>query len=312
VLLGKTVTAAFAFRTPGPTRNPRNPAHTPGGSSSGSAAAVAADMVPFSIGSQTRGSIIRPAAYCGVTGFKPTYGVLPLEGVLVMSESLDTLGFFTHKAEDMLALWTALGYSAGRDEQLTYAVPDPLPECAPEMANAFRESVALLRRSGLEMTSIDIADILEELHEANKVLQDYEGARAHEARVAELGERLDEALLELVRDGFATPASEYVGAARYIADCRTRLAAIFRSTPVILTPAAVGQAPAGLSNTGDPRMNSAWTALGTPAISIPLPVAAGLPLGLQLTADGGQDARLLRAAVDLQKRLDAGPKIPAA
>jgi Asp-tRNA(Asn)/Glu-tRNA(Gln) amidotransferase A subunit family amidase len=308
LLLGKTVTTAFAYRTPGPTRNPRDLMHTPGGSSSGSAAAVAADMVPFAIGSQTRGSIIRPASYCGVTGFKPTYGVLPMEGVLVMSESLDTLGFFAHAAEDMLGLWSALGQPAASDEQLTYAVPEPVPECDPEMASAFRQSVAALRRSGLEIEPVDIAGMLEQLHEANATVQDYEGARAHKARVAELGDRLDEALRELVRDGFATPAPEYIGAASYIADCRTKMAAIFRSTPVILTPAAVGRAPAGLSDTGDPRMSSAWTALGTPAISIPLPVA-GLPLGLQLTADGGQDSRLLRAAVELQKRLDAGPKI---
>jgi Asp-tRNA(Asn)/Glu-tRNA(Gln) amidotransferase A subunit family amidase len=312
MLLGKTVTTAFAYRTPGPTRNPRNPAHTPGGSSSGSAAAVAADMVPFAIGSQTRGSIIRPASFCGVTGFKPTYGVLPMAGVLLMSESLDTLGFFTHGPEDMLALWTALGLAAGRDEQLSYAVPEPVPACDAEMAAAFRQSVASLRRSGLAIEPLDIADMLEELHEANATLQDYEGARAHEARVAELGNRLDEALLELVRDGSRTPASQYEAAKAYIADCRTKMAALFRSTPVMLTPAAVGPAPPGLADTGDPRMSSAWTALGTPAIAIPMPVAAGLPLGLQLTADGGQDARLLRAAIDVQKRLDAGPKILAA
>lgn len=311
ILLGKTVTTAFAYRTPGPTRNPRDLAHTAGGSSSGSAAAVAADMVPFTIGEQTRGSIIRPASFCGVTGFKPTHDLLPMEGVLVMSRSLDTLGFFTHKPDDMLALWEALGYPIGREEQLTYGVPEPIPKCDPEMANAFRRSVAALRRSGVDITTIDIAAMLEELDQANITLQNYEGARAHAARVEELGDRLDEALLELVRDGSTIPVSQYDAAKRYIAECRTKMTAIFRSTPVILTPAAVGQAPVGLSTTGDPRMNAPWTALGTPAISIPIPVATGLPLGLQLTADVGQDARLLRAAVELQRRLDAGPTISA-
>jgi Asp-tRNA(Asn)/Glu-tRNA(Gln) amidotransferase A subunit family amidase len=312
VLLGKTVTTAFAYRTPGPTRNPRDPSHTPGGSSSGSAAAIAADMVPFTVGEQTRGSMIRPASFCGVTGFKPTHDLLPMDGVLVMSRSLDTLGFFTHTPEDMLALWTALGYPAGRDEQLTYGVPDPAPECDPDMANAFRQSVASLRRSGIDVRSIDIAGMLQQLDRANLTLMNYEGARAHEARVKEFGDRLDQALLEVVRDGLQTPDSEYDAARRYIAECRTKMAALFSSTPVILTPAAVGQAPLGLSTTGDARMNAPWTALGTPAVSIPMPVASGLPLGLQLTADIGQDARLLRAAVQVQKRLAAGPKVARA
>ena len=309
VLLGKTVTTAFAHRTPGPTRNPRDPAHTPGGSSSGSAAAIAADMVPFTVGEQTRGSIIRPASFCGVTGFKPTHDLLSMDGVLVMSRSLDTLGFFTHTPDDMLALWTALGYPTGRDEQLTYGVPEPAPDCDPDMASAFQQSVASLRRSGVDIRRIDIVEMLEQLDRANITLQDYEGARAHEARVKELGERLDQALIALVRDGLQIPESQYDAARRYIAECRTKMAAIFSSTPVILTPAAVGRAPLGLSTTGDPRMNAPWTALGTPAISVPMPVAGGLPLGLQLTADVGQDARLLGAAVQLQKRLAVGPKV---
>ena len=209
----------------------------------------------------------------------------------------------------MLALWQALGYPDGRDEQLTYGVVEPIPECDPEMANAFRQSVASLRRSGVDVEPLDIVDMLEELHDANTTLQNYEGARAHEARVKELGDRLDQALLTLVRDGLNTPASQYDAARRYIAECRAKMAAIFTATPVILTPAAVGEAPVGLSSTGDARMNSPWTALGTPAVSIPIPVATGLPLGLQMTAEVGQDARLLRAAVQLQERLSIGPKI---
>ena len=113
ILVGKTHTTAFAYRTPAPTRNPRNLEHTPGGSSSGSAAAVAAGMVPFALGTQTRGSILRPASYCGVTGFKPTYGLVPIDGVLPYAKSLDTVGFFTHTPADMLALWEAMGHSSG-------------------------------------------------------------------------------------------------------------------------------------------------------------------------------------------------------
>ena len=128
ILLGKTHTTAFAYRTPAPTRNPRNLEHTPGGSSSGSAAAVAAGMVPFALGTQTRGSILRPASYCGVTGFKPTYGLVSIDGVLPYAKSLDTVGFFTHTPADMLALWEAMGHSSGGDETLTVGVPDPMPE----------------------------------------------------------------------------------------------------------------------------------------------------------------------------------------
>ena len=310
ILLGKTVTTAFAYRTPGPTRNPRNLDHTPGGSSSGSAAAVAAGMVPFTIGEQTRGSMIRPASYCGVTGFKPTYDLLPTEGMLPVSKSLDTLGLFTHTPADMLALWKALGHTAGSEEQFAFGAPEPIPECEPEMANAFRQALSLLRRSGVSIKLVDISKFLKKLDAANDVEMFYEGARFHEPRLKEFGDRLDQPLANLIRDGLKIPAEKYNEAKQYLADSRVRMAEIFKSTPVILTPAATGPAPLGLSNTGDPRMNAPWTALGTPAISIPMPVASGLPLGLQLTADLGQDSRILQAALHLQKRFNAGPKIP--
>ncbi len=312
ILLGKTVTTAFAYRTPGPTRNPRNLDHTPGGSSSGSAAAVAAGMVPFTIGEQTRGSMIRPASYCGVTGFKPTYDLLPTEGMLPLSKSLDTLGLFTHTPADMLALWKALGHPTGSEEQFSFGAPEPIPECEPEMANAFRQALSLLRRSGVSIKTVDISAMLKKLDEANDVEMFYEGARFHEARLKKFGDRLDQPLANLIRDGLKIPAERYDEAKRYLAESRVRLAEIFKSTPVILTPAATGPAPLGLSNTGDPRMNAPWTALGTPAMSIPMPMASGLPLGLQLTADLGQDSRVLQAALLLQQHFNAGPKIPPA
>ena len=312
VLLGKTVTTAFAYRTPGPTRNPRDLSHTPGGSSSGSAAAVAAGMVPFTIGEQTRGSMIRPASYCGVTGFKPTHDLLPMEGVLILSKSLDTLGLFTHTPADMLALWTALGHSTGNAEQFSFGTPEPIPDCEPEMAHAFRQSLALLRQADVSIKPIDISPMLKKLDEANDVEMFYEGARANEARLKEFGDKLDAPLANLVRDGLKISVERYDEAQRYIADSRIRFAEMFKSTPVILTPAAPGAAPLGLSTTGDPRMNAPWTALGTPAITIPMPIASGLPLGLQLTADLGQDARVLQAALLLQQRFDTGPRIPSA
>jgi Asp-tRNA(Asn)/Glu-tRNA(Gln) amidotransferase A subunit family amidase len=311
VLLGKTVTTAFAYRTAGPTKNPRNLAHTPGGSSSGSAAAIAAGMVPFTIGEQTRGSIIRPASYCGVTGFKPTYNLLPTEGMLPVSKSLDTLGFFTHTPADMLALWKAVGHSEGREERFSFGAPEPMPDCEPEMASAFVQTLKLLRQAGVSILPVDISAMLKKLDEANDVEMFYEGARYHEPRLKEFGDHLDQPLANLVRDGLKIPAQRYDDAKQYIAESRMRLAEIFKSTPVILTPAATGPAPLGLSTTGDPRMNAPWTALGTPAVSIPMPVGSALPLGLQLTADLGQDARVLQAALLLQRHLNAGPKISA-
>jgi Asp-tRNA(Asn)/Glu-tRNA(Gln) amidotransferase A subunit family amidase len=312
VLLGKTVTTAFAYRTAGPTRNPRNLEHTPGGSSSGSAAAVAAGMVPFTIGEQTRGSMIRPASYCGVTGFKPTYDLLPTEGMLPLSKSLDTLGLFTHTPADMLALWKALGHPVGVEEQFAFGAPEPVPECEPEMANAFRQALSLLRRSGITIKAVDISAFLKKLDEANDVEMFYEGARFHEARLKEFGDRLDQPLANLIRDGLKISPERYDEARRYLAESRKRMAEIFKATPVILTPAATGPAPLGLSNTGDPRMNAPWTALGTPAVSIPMPIASGLPLGIQLTADLGQDGRILQAALLLQQHFNAGPKITPA
>ncbi len=309
VLLGKTVTTAFAYRTAGLTRNPRNLDHSPGGSSSGSAAAVAAGMVPFTIGEQTRGSMLRPASYCGVTGFKPTYDLLPMEGVLPVSKSLDTLGLFTHTPADMMALWKVLGHPVGREEQFAFGAPDPVPECEPEMANAFRQALSLLRRSGININTVDISAMLEKLDDANTTLMFYEGARFHEPRLKEFGTQLDKPLADLIREGLKIPSEKYNEAKRYVAESRARMAEVLKSTPVILTPAATGPAPLGLSNTGDPRMDAPWTALGTPAISIPLPIESGLPLGLQLTADLGQDSRVVQAAVLLQRRFDAGPKI---
>jgi Asp-tRNA(Asn)/Glu-tRNA(Gln) amidotransferase A subunit family amidase len=283
LLLGKTHTTAFAYLTPAATRNPRNLEHIPGGSSSGSAAAVAANMVPFTIGEQTRGSVLRPAFFCGVTGFKPTFDLLPMEGVLPLSKSLDTLGFFTHTPADMSALWDALGHSLGRSEEFEFGAPEPMPDVAPAMATAFRSAVMRLRQAGVTIRPLDIAETLATLADANLTVMTYEGARFHQQRYQQYGEKLED-LAELVRRGMQISVSTYDDAMRLIAAGRERFAELFKKAPVILTSAAVEPAPVGLGSTGDPRMNASWTALGTPAISIPMPVGDALPLGLQVTA----------------------------
>lgn len=302
VLLGKTHCTAFAYRTPGPTRNPRNLAHTPGGSSSGSAAAIAAGMVPVALGTQTRGSVLRPASYCGVTGFKPTYGLLPMGGVLPLAKSLDTLGFFTHTAADMMALWETLGYATGQSEEFAFGAPMPSINAEPAMAATFDATVSRLRSHGVTIRAVDIAGTLAKLDEAADTVMFFEGARFHRQRFEEYGDRLAD-LANLVRDGLKISSERYDEARRFIAQGNARLSELFKATPVILTPAATGPAPLGLASTGDARMNAPWTALGTPAISIPMPVSNDLPLGLQLTADRGQDARLLRAAARLSTLL---------
>jgi Asp-tRNA(Asn)/Glu-tRNA(Gln) amidotransferase A subunit family amidase len=302
ILLGQTHCAAFAYRTPAPTRNPRALEHTPGGSSSGSAAAVAAGMAPFALGTQTEGSVLRPASFCGVTGFKPSYGLFSLEGVLPLAKSLDTLGFFTHTPTDMLALWKAMGHQEGQTEDFALGAPEPMPLVEPPMAAAFQNALSLLRSAGVSIRPVAISEMLDKLNQATKTVEEYEGARFHEQRFKEYGSRLAE-LGELVQRGLQISSERYEEARRYIAECKTRVAEIYKATPIILVPAAMGPAPLGLQSTGDPRMNAPWTALGTPAISVPLPVGKGLPLGLQLTADNGQDARLLRAAVRVQKAI---------
>lgn len=296
IVIGKTEAAAFAYRTPPPTRNPRNPDHTPGGSSSGSAAAVAAGMVPVTVGTQTLGSVLRPASFCGVVGFKPTYGALSTVGVLPVSHTLDTLGFFTHTPEGMLLLWEALGQGGPSEEAAALGAVDPLPDVDSEMGRAFRETVSALRRRGVVIEPVPIAPMLRLVDEEARVVMAYECAGHHEQRYREHGRRLLD-LADLIEQGLRTPDDRYRSALAAIAESKHQIAEQFRKTPVILSPAAPGPAPRGLSSTGDARMNSPWTALGTPAIAIPLPVGNALPLGLQLTAAHDQDGCVLRTAI---------------
>ena len=303
ILLGKTQTTAFAYRTPAPTRNPRDLEHTPGGSSSGSAAAVAAGMVPFAVGEQTQGSVLRPASYCGVTGFKPTYGLLSMRGVLPLAHSLDTLGFFTHTPVDMLALWGAIGQPTGHEETVPIGLPDPVPEVEPAMAMAYGEATSALRRAGAKIVLLDITPLLAQLADAARTVMFYEGARFHAERYRRYGDQLGE-LASLVREGLQMTEETYARSRKVIAKCRTRFAEIYREVPVIVVPAATGPAPSGLAFTGDTTMNAPWTALGSPAISIPMAVHDALPLGLQLTANRNSDSQVLRAAVRVQKMLE--------
>ena len=204
VLLGKTRTTAFASFDPAPTRNPRLPGHTPGGSSSGSAAAVAAGMVPFALGTQTLGSVLRPASFCGVCGFKPSFGLLPFEGVMPFAPSLDTVGFFTATAADMAELWSR-GFGGRFDADLHRAAWMRVPAEEP-MQQALAAAVERLRARGVSIDEIDPPDGWARLQSAARTINQYEGARSQRARFEEFGDRIGEKLAALVRAGLQLAA----------------------------------------------------------------------------------------------------------
>ena len=297
VLVGKTQTTAFAYFDPAPTCNPHQPDHTPGGSSSGSAVAVAAGMVPFALGTQTLGSVLRPASFCGVVGFKPSVGLLPLEGVLPFAPSLDTAGLFTQSADDMQLLWTRMGHATGSAKR-SLSIPSLMPPVEPAMEVAFRRTMERLDPH-FSFNVVEMPTRFAEMAAAVKRICTYEGARTHEARWREHGDAIGHKLAQLVEGGLRIPADEYRAALTTVAEIKREMSSLFRQYPVLITPSAPGPAPAGLESTGDPIMNLPWTALGVPAISIPMP-ALGLPLGLQLVSESGSDAALLALAVEIE------------
>jgi Asp-tRNA(Asn)/Glu-tRNA(Gln) amidotransferase A subunit family amidase len=266
VLLGKTQTTAFASFDPAPTRNPRMPGHTPGGSSSGSAAAVAAGMVPFALGTQTLGSVLRPASFCGVCGFKPTFGKISMDGILPFAPSLDTVGLFTETADDMACLW----------------------ERSFGAAATLQEPPRITKVSELAMPQG-----WDELLAAARLINDYEGARTHRELLAQHGDAIGAKLAALLRRGLTISEDDYAAARRHVDRMRREMARIFDEFPLLVSPAATGPPPAGLESTGDPSENARWTALGVPAISVPLPGAA---VGLQITAAWNRDDHLVAAA----------------
>jgi Asp-tRNA(Asn)/Glu-tRNA(Gln) amidotransferase A subunit family amidase len=299
ILLGKTQTTAFASLDPAPTCNPRLPGHTPGGSSSGSAAAVAAGMVPFALGTQTLGSVLRPASYCGVCGFKPSQGLLSTEGVLPFAPSLDTVGMFTETVADMAALWSR-GFGGSLDSELTRAAYLPLPAEDP-MAGAVRDAVERLRAAGVAVDDLEVPAGWERLLSAARLINDYEGARTQVPRFREFGERIGSRLAALVRRGLAISDAEYAAARESVEHMKGILYQVFWEYPAILSPAATGAAPAGLESTGDPANNAPWTAIGAPAISVPLDAA--VPLGMQMTAAWGRDDALIAVASQASRLL---------
>ncbi len=310
VVIGKTVTTAFAYFDTGPTRNPCHPAHTPGGSSSGSAAAVAAGMVPLAVGSQTQGSVLRPASFCGIAGFKPGHGLLPLEGVMPFAPTLDHAGIFAATAGDLRVAWLGLGFdSRGHAEKRATVIEwPPSGSLQPAMATAFEDAISTLATAGVAVRRVPRPSFFDRLPEALLTVMASEAAREHGAHYRKFGSRVGEKMASLLDQGLRIPRSRYRDALATIATCRADYASWSSEHPIVATPAAPGPAPRTLLSSGDPCCNAPFTALGAPAVSIPMPVGCGqLPLGLQLAVGTGQEAGLLATAEEWQCLLAAGP-----
>ncbi|PYM42056.1 MAG: amidase [Candidatus Rokuibacteriota bacterium] len=317
VIMGKTVTAEFATRAPGKTRNPHNPAHTPGGSSSGSAAAVAAGMVPVALGSQTGGSTVRPASFCGVYGLKPTHGLVSRHGMFRLSRTLDHVGLFARTIEDLALLLEEL---AGGDERDPDSRPrarvpyrdvageaPPLPPMFAFVRTALWDRVdvdakeafaELCGHLGERVETVELSEAADEASEWHRVIMEAEMA-ANLSREWETGRaRLSESLRARLERGREVRALDYLRALARVPELDASFAELFAQRyDAILTPAAPGTAPEGLGSTGDPAFCTLWTLCGMPALSVPLMQGVnGLPLGVQLVGPRHGDARLLRTA----------------
>jgi aspartyl-tRNA(Asn)/glutamyl-tRNA(Gln) amidotransferase subunit A len=308
VILGKTVTAELAYFTPGPTRNPHHPGHTPGGSSSGSAAAVGAGLAPLALGTQTAGSVIRPASFCGVVGFKPTFGAIDRTGILLQSDTLDTVGLLARTVADagLLAGVLAGDGSAGsgtRSNPPRIAVPElPFADRAEPETRAMIAGLA--RRLGTIAGPVDLPDGFGDAPAIRDTINAVEMARHFEPYARRGWDRLSGPVQATMARGRAVSAGEHKAAL----DAKSRLADAFEAAlggfDVALVPAAPGPAPAGLGRTGDPIFNGVWTLLGVPAITIPAFLAAnGLPVGVQLVGRRGDDASVLAAAAWMERFL---------
>ncbi len=321
VVIGKTVTTEFATFAPGKTRNPRNLAHTPGGSSSGSAAAVAAGMVPLAIGTQTNGSVIRPASFCGTVGFKPSFGAISRHGVLRTSRALDQVGVFARSVEDAALLADALfGHDENDPDTRRAARPDlariagedpPLPPrlayvgtpIADELTDESREAFAELQQL-LEIPALAMADAFRAAWISHQTI--YEADLAHYLRAAyEHGrEQLSASLRGQIERGREVRAPDYLAARERAASLYLGMEDWLEEYDAFVTPSAHGVAPEGLESTGSPAFCTLWTLCGMPAITLPLMRSeSGLPIGVQLVGKRGDDARLLRTARWLVERL---------
>jgi Asp-tRNA(Asn)/Glu-tRNA(Gln) amidotransferase A subunit family amidase len=301
IIVGKTHTTEFAYRDPAPTRNPWHPEHTPGGSSAGSGAAVAARMVPVALGTQTVGSILRPAAYCGVVGFKASHGLTPAADVIPLAWSLDHVGVLTRSVDDAAL---ALGVLAGRElapppsGAPTLAIaPELLERAEPDTAAHVRAAAEMFARAGAHVVEVTLPSSFARLHDAGLVVLQVEAAAYHAADFARHAEHYGAGIRAAVEAGLARPAVDYVHANRARLAFKDEVMPLLEHHDALLSPTAPGPAPAGLGSTGDAWFCAPWSSAGVPAITLPSGVApGGLPYAVQLVAAAGREAPLLGVA----------------
>jgi Asp-tRNA(Asn)/Glu-tRNA(Gln) amidotransferase A subunit family amidase len=322
VPMGKVATTPFAYLDPSVTRNPWNPEHTPGGSSSGPAAAVAARMVPLALGSQTVGSVLRPAAYCGVVGFKPTYGRISAVGVLELAGSLDHVGVLARAVEDCALALAVLAGGAPAPGDYLGAVTDPpaprlgvlgsfLERATPEMGKHLEAITRGLEAAGARLEAATLPDAFASIHDAGATVLRAEAAAAHAALFPAHAAEYPPKIKELIELGHAISAPVYLAAQVARRQAREAVAAIAARYDAFLLPTIGAPAPRGLGSTGDPSFCSPWSFLGMPAITLPSGMESGLPLAIQLVAAPWSEARLLAAATWCERVIGfaAGPPL---
>lgn len=311
-ILGKTVSTEFAYFTPGATANPWNTAHTPGGSSSGSAAAVACGMVPLALGSQTAGSIIRPASFCGVFGLKPTYGFLDMRGAKPFAPTLDTVGWFARTSEDLELMRCALAGEAF--EPLGQRAPQVLKLIASRTAQwpaseasgqaAWAQAAERCVQAGVQLRHAELDAALDGLFEAQKQVMAYEAARSLAADLQQYGTALSEPLRQLLMTGQGISQEAYQQALALMRRARVQVLDWMGDADAVMTLSAPGEAPAGLLATGDPVFNRVGSLLGFPCVNVPgLVGPSGLPIGMQLLGRPQAERSLLQAADALHRLL---------
>lgn len=306
IILGKTVTTQFACFDPSPTRNPWNPDHTPGGSSSGSAAAVALEMCMAAIGSQTGGSITRPASYCGVAGLKATFGKVDLTGVMPVSGRLDHLGPIARSVDDLATMFAAMTPSddsmavvqrQGKPPTLHMIEDYFLDQADADVLAATRAACHTLQRAGAELPRMDLPESFEQVHSSHLCIMAVEAAETNFDRFAQHADGYGPKISSLIEDGLSTLAIDYSAALRHYEQHRPEMEGVFANGIVALTPATVTAAPAGLESTGDPKFNSPWSYAGLPTVTMPCGLSTnGMPCGLQLIGPRNGEELLLSVA----------------
>ena len=312
-VVGKTVTCEFAYMAPTPTKNPADVRRTAGGSSSGSAAAVAAGMVPFAIGTQTGGSTIRPASFCGIAGYKPTFDMFPVPGMKCFSWSLDTVGLFAATVNDVS--WfaeTLIGRPLARAplemQELVVGIPQSYPWEAPSASalQAVQRAATAIEAAGGKVKQVVLPAWIGSLYQAHSTLQEYEAAQSLAFEFDRRRDRLSPMLTAFLERAQRISAAEYDATRGLIADATRQADTLFAGIDVLLTPSAPGEAPMGWTSTGDPAFNKVWTLLGTPCVSVPgLSGAEGCPVGVQVIAPQWEDQRCLAAAALVEAAIAA-------